>query len=50
MPRDIVQLACVECNRRNYVTTRNRRTNQNRYERKKYCPFYRKHTVHKEVR
>ena len=34
MPRDIVTLACDVCNQRNYVTTRNRRTQQNRYERK----------------
>ncbi|RKU29683.1 50S ribosomal protein L33 [Candidatus Poribacteria bacterium] len=50
MPRDIVTLACDECKQRNYVTTRNRRTQQDRYERKKYCRFCRKHTLHKENR
>ncbi|MCY3722239.1 50S ribosomal protein L33 [Candidatus Poribacteria bacterium] len=50
MARDIVILACDVCGRRNYVTTRNRRTNQSRYERMKYCPFCQKHTLHKEIR
>ena len=50
MPRDIVTLACDVCRQRNYVTTRNRRTQQSRYERKKYCRFCRKHTLHKETR
>jgi large subunit ribosomal protein L33 len=50
MPRDIVSLACDDCKRRNYVTTRNKRKQQARYEFKKYCRFCRKHTLHKETR
>ncbi len=33
-----------------YVSTKNRRNTADRLERKKYCKFERKHTVHKEVR
>ena len=50
MPRDLVTLACTECKRRNYTTTRNKRTAPNRLEIKKYCRFDRKHTLHKEVK
>jgi len=50
MPRDLVILACNECKRRNYTTTRNKRTSSDRLEIKKYCRFDRKRTLHKEVR
>jgi large subunit ribosomal protein L33 len=50
MPRDQVTLACTECKRRNYMTTRNKRVQTERIEIKKFCRFDRKHTVHKEVR
>ncbi len=48
MPRDIIQLQCTECKRRNYSTTKNKRRTPNRLELKKYCPFDRKHTLHRE--
>ena len=50
MPRDLAILACTECKRRNYTSTRNKRTMTERLEKVKYCPFDRKHTVHKEVK
>lgn len=50
MPRDLAILACTECKRRNYTTTRNKRTMTNRIEIKKYCPNERRRTVHKEVK
>ncbi len=50
MPRELATLACAECKRRNYTTTRNKRTMSERVEKKKYCRFDRKHTVHKEVK
>ena len=50
MPRDIITLACTECKRRNYQTTKNKRTKPERLELKKYCRFERKHTVHREVK
>ncbi|MFH1531223.1 MAG: 50S ribosomal protein L33 [Pseudomonadota bacterium] len=46
--RDIVSLACSECKRRNYSTTRNKKKTTERLSMKKYCPSCRTHTVHKE--
>ncbi|HZM14592.1 MAG TPA: 50S ribosomal protein L33 [Candidatus Krumholzibacteria bacterium] len=48
--RDQVQLACGQCKRRNYVTTKNKRTHAERIEHRKYCRFCRQHTAHKETR
>ena len=50
MPRELVTLACTECKRRNYTTTKNKKTMPDRMEIKKYCRFERKHTAHKEVK
>ncbi|HYB95834.1 MAG TPA: 50S ribosomal protein L33 [Vicinamibacterales bacterium] len=46
--RDIIQMACGECKRRNYSTTKNKKKTTERIEMKKYCPFCRKHQPHKE--
>jgi large subunit ribosomal protein L33 len=48
--REIVTLACNECKRRNYATTKNKRNTPDRLERSKYCRWCRKHTSHKEVK
>lgn len=48
--RDNITLACSECDRRNYTTTRNKKKQQNKLELKKYCRFCRKHTPHKETK
>ncbi len=48
--RTIIQMACQECKRRNYTTTKNKQTTTDRLELKKYCRFCRKHTVHKETK
>jgi len=50
MPREIITLACQECKRRNYTTTKNKRTMTERVELKKFCPAERKHTVHREIK
>jgi large subunit ribosomal protein L33 len=50
MPREQVVLACSECKRRNYTTTRNKKTQTNRLEITKFCRAERKRTLHKEVR
>ena len=50
MPRDLVTLACTTCKRRNYTTTKNKRTTPDRIVIKKFCPAERKHTMHKETR
>jgi large subunit ribosomal protein L33 len=46
--RDIITLACGECKRRNYSTTKNKKKTTGRLEMKKFCPFCRQHTAHKE--
>ena len=46
--REIVTMACTDCKRRNYSTTKNRRKSSERLELSKFCRACRKHTVHKE--
>ncbi len=46
--RDIIALACTDCKRRNYSTTKNKRKTTGRLELKKYCRFCRAHKVHRE--
>ena len=48
--RDIMTLACNECKRRNYNTTKNKKKTTERLELKKYCPFCRTHTPHRETK
>jgi large subunit ribosomal protein L33 len=48
--REIITLACTECKRRNYSTTKNKKTTPDRLELKKFCKFCRRHTPHKETK
>ncbi len=50
MPREIITLACTECKNRNYTSRKDKRKTPARLERKKFCRFDRKHTVHREVK
>ncbi|MBK3332406.1 50S ribosomal protein L33 [Persephonella atlantica] len=50
MPREIITLACTECKRKNYTTTKNKRKHTERLELRKYCKFCRKHTLHREIK
>jgi len=50
MPRELAVLACSECKRRNYTTTRNKKSTAERLELSKFCPHDRKRTPHKEVK
>jgi len=45
-----ITLACESCKRRNYTTRKNKKNNPERLELKKYCPFCKTHTVHKETK
>ena len=45
-----ITLACPECKQRNYTTSKNKKTNPDRIELNKSCPFCKKHTAHKETR
>ncbi|MDD2717124.1 MAG: 50S ribosomal protein L33 [Candidatus Wallbacteria bacterium] len=46
--REIVSLECTVCKRKNYTTTRNKKTAKDKLVLKKYCSFDKKHTEHKE--
>ncbi|MEA4922855.1 MAG: 50S ribosomal protein L33 [Eubacteriaceae bacterium] len=48
--RTKITLACSECKQRNYTSIKNKKNNPDRVEFKKYCPFCKKHTVHKETK
>ncbi len=54
-PRVIVTLECTEARKEGkspsrYTTTKNKKTHPDRLELKKYNPFLKKHTVHKEIK
>jgi len=48
--RVTIHLACTECKERNYTTNKNKKTNADRLEMKKFCPRCGRHTVHKETK
>ncbi|RMH51803.1 MAG: 50S ribosomal protein L33 [Zetaproteobacteria bacterium] len=48
--RDLLALACTSCKRRNYTTDKNKRTMSDKLVLRKYCPWCRKHTEHKETK
>ncbi|MBN1847239.1 MAG: 50S ribosomal protein L33 [Deltaproteobacteria bacterium] len=48
--RDIILLACEQCKRRNYSTTKNKKKTPDKLAFKKFCPSCRTHTVHKETK
>ena len=48
--RDQITLACSDCKRRNYTTTKNKRKHPDRVEFKKYCRWCKTHKAHKETR
>ena len=48
--RNSITLACNDCKRRNYQTSKSKRNTPDRIEMKKYCRWERQHTLHKETR
>jgi large subunit ribosomal protein L33 len=50
MPADKIVLACSECGRHNYVTTKNRQNTKAKLKIKKYCKADRRHTEHNETK
>jgi len=50
MPRELISLTCGECKRKNYTTTKNKKTHQEKLEVSKFCRSCRKHTPHKEAK
>jgi large subunit ribosomal protein L33 len=57
MPRDIITIECTEARAEGkpvsrYITTRNKKSpnTPGRLEKRKYNPFLRRHTLHREVK
>ena len=48
--RVVIHLACTECRSRNYTSTKNRRSDPDRLEFRKFCSRCRGHRLHREVR
>jgi large subunit ribosomal protein L33 len=48
MIREIISLVCDQCKRKNYTSTKNRKTKTDKIALKKFCASCRKHTNHKE--
>ena len=48
--RAIIQLEGPECKNRNYSNTKNKRAMPDKLQIKKFCPYCRKHTGHKETK
>ena len=48
--RTAITMACTECKISNYRTNKNKKNNPDRLELKKYCPFCKKETLHKETK
>ncbi|PID82766.1 MAG: 50S ribosomal protein L33 [Clostridiales bacterium] len=45
-----ITLACQDCKRRNYITSKNKKNTADRIEIKKYCKYCKKSTMHKETK
>jgi large subunit ribosomal protein L33 len=55
MPRETVTLECTEARKEGkspsrYMTSRNKKLKTEKIEQKKYNPFLRRHTVHREIK
>ena len=48
--RPTITLACENCKRRNYVTSKNKVNDRDRITLRKYCRWCRQHTAHRETR
>jgi large subunit ribosomal protein L33 len=55
MSREIITIECTEARKQGktpsrYTTTRNKKTKTEKLELKKYNPFLRHHTLHREIK
>ena len=46
--RDLISLQGEQCKRRNYTSTKNKKTHSDKLAMRKFCPSCRTHTPHKE--
>ena len=47
---NMIKFECVDCKRVNYHSSKNKKTLKDRLELKKFCPFCKKHLLHKETK
>ncbi len=47
---NLIALRCTVCKRRNYYVHKNKKAVERKIELKKFCPWCRKSTVHKEMK
>ncbi|MDN3019954.1 50S ribosomal protein L33 [Paenibacillus sp. BSR1-1] len=45
-----ITLQCTESGDRNYITTKNKRSNPERLELRKYSPSLKRYTIHRETK
>ncbi len=55
MPRETIIIECTEARKdgnrpSRYMSTRNKKTQTERVEKKKYNPFLKRHTLHRELK
>ena len=50
MAQEQATLACTDCQRRNYHTSKNKKNVPDRLELRRYCKWCRRHTTHKETK
>ncbi|KPV44167.1 50S ribosomal protein L33 [Alicyclobacillus ferrooxydans] len=48
--RVVITLACTDCKQRNYTSVKNKKNDPDRIEVKKFCPYCKSHTAHRETR
>ena len=48
--RELIGFACDKCKRKNYTSTKNRKTTTGKIALKKFCAACRTHTLHREVK
>jgi len=46
--RELISFQCDQCKRRNYTSTKNKKTTTEKLSFKKFCSACRSHTIHKE--
>ena len=50
MAQELITIACTECRRENYHSSKNKKNVPDRLEVRKYCRWCRRHTPHKETK
>jgi len=48
--RELIGFACDRCKRKNYTSSKNRKTTTEKLSLKKFCAACRTHTLHREIK